>query len=429
MAEKISKQYKTVMDDHFPHEMKISFDGQELVYRKRTWKLGSGDAIIEKGLRYGENPGQEAALFELVSGGLTLGDCEFIQPGNSLVSAISEENLIQFGKHPGKTNLTDIDNALNMLKFLGDTPCCVIMKHNNPSGVAKDEVLSSAYEKAYFADRIAAFGGCVVLNRPVDIDTANCISNQYAEVVAAPDYEEGSVEILAKRKNLRIVKIPKMAELSKYLPLRFLDFKCLNDGGMIVQQSPVSRIKTKEDFLPAISDTKKGFFECARKPTERELDDLLFGWFVEQGVTSNSVLFVKDGVTVAIGTGEQDRVGVVKSTIDKAFTKYADTLIFKQYGISIFQMELEIAQGVRPSEQMDEINEQVCLVKSGLIGSVMISDAFFPFRDAVDLAINKGISAIVHPGGSIRDWESIMACNEAEPKVAMVFTGQRAFKH
>ncbi|MDZ7814470.1 MAG: IMP cyclohydrolase [Planctomycetota bacterium] len=306
MTNDMRKQYKTVMEDHFPSEMKISFGGQELVYRKRTWKLETREGVVEKGLRYGENPGQEAALFELVQGSLTLGDCEFIRPGNSIVSRIDEQGLVQFGKHPGKTNLTDIDNALSILKFFPETPCCAIMKHNNPCGVARADSLANAYERAYFADRIAAFGGCVVLNRPCDLATAHLIAEQYAEVVAAPEYEEGAVERLAKRKNLRIVKASRIAEVHKYADMRFVEFKSLMDGGMIVPAEPPSAEcqRLPEDFLPARCEYKGRNYECEREPGERELDDLLFGWLVEQGVSSNSVLFVRDGVTVSIGTGE-----------------------------------------------------------------------------------------------------------------------------
>ncbi|HNX60083.1 MAG TPA: hypothetical protein PKK43_13365 [Spirochaetota bacterium] len=138
----LKKAYTTIMDDHFPDEMKISFGSTTLVYRKRVWRLEDEGNLVEKGLRYGENPGQEAALYELVNGNLSLGGCRFIEPGNPLVSAIAEENLIQFGKHPGKTNLTDIDNSLNIMKYLMDRPATIIVKHNNPSGAAYGSTLA-----------------------------------------------------------------------------------------------------------------------------------------------------------------------------------------------------------------------------------------------------------------------------------------------
>ena len=143
--------YKTIMDDHFTPQMEISFiDGtkrQTLCYRKVSWVIDNE----EKGLRYGENPGQEAALYKLVNGNLTLGEVTAITPGNTLASA---PELLQSGKHPGKTNLTDADNALNILRYLDSTPCAVIVKHNNPCGVAKADTLSEAYFRANKADRL-----------------------------------------------------------------------------------------------------------------------------------------------------------------------------------------------------------------------------------------------------------------------------------
>jgi phosphoribosylaminoimidazolecarboxamide formyltransferase / IMP cyclohydrolase len=427
----IKKMYRTIMADHFPDEMIIKFGDQSLVYKKRTWKIPDGKTgeLIEKGLRYGENPEQEAALFELVNGNLALGDCRFIQPGNGLVSSITEEDMIQAGKHPGKTNLTDLDNGLNIMKFLMDQPAAAILKHNNPCGAAYGNSLSEAYHKANMADRIAAFGGCLVVNRPMDKETAELVSKNYLEVVAAPEFEDGTIGILAKRKNLRIIKIGKMSNLAKYKTFRFVDFKSLSDGGIIVQQSPVNRIGSKEDFLPAKTTYQGKDYFIVRQPTEKEYADMLFGWNIEQGITSNSVLYVKDGVTVGIGTGEQDRVGVAEIAIFKAYTKYADSLCFTRHGVPYKTFELDVRNGKRDKDELLRIDEETKRNKGGLIGATMISDAFFPFRDGVDAGIKEGISAIVQPGGSERDFESIIACNEAEPKVTMVFTGQRAFKH
>jgi len=425
------KAYRTIMDDHFPQDMVIKFGDQTLIYRKRAWKIpdeGTGE-VIEKGLRYGENPGQEAALYELVNGNLVLGDCRFIEPGNGLVSAITEDDMLQSGKHPGKTNLTDVDNALNILKFLTERPAVSIMKHNNPSGAAYGKTLAEAYDRANMADRIAAFGGCAAFNRPIDKATAELMDKNYLEVVVAPDYEEGALAILKKKKNLRIIKIGRMEDLGRYRTFRFADFKSLIDGGIIVQQSPLNAITTPADFKSAIAFYQGKEYRIARLPTDAEYDDMLFGWSVEQGVTSNSVLYVKDGVTVGIGTGEQDRVGVAEIAAFKAYTKYADALCFRRYGIPYKQLEQEIAAGKRDRAQKEEIDNQVKRDRGGITGAVMVSDAFFPFRDGVDVGIKEGVTAIVHPGGSERDFESIAACNEAAPQVTMVFTGQRAFKH
>jgi phosphoribosylaminoimidazolecarboxamide formyltransferase/IMP cyclohydrolase len=427
----IKKMYRTIMADHFPSEMTIKFGEQTLIYRKRTWKIPdvkTGE-LIEKGLRYGENPDQEAALYELINGNLTLGGCQFMQSGNGLVSSITEKDMIQAGKHPGKTNLTDLDNGLNVIKYLMARPSAVILKHNNPCGAAYGKTLTDAYDKANMADRIAAFGGCLVVNRAMDKTTAELVSKNYLEVVAAPEFEEGTIDILSKRKNLRIVKISKIHELEKYRTLRFVEFKSLIDGGIIVQQSPINKIKTKEDFLPAKATYQGKEYVIERTPTDREYDDMLFGWNVEQGITSNSVIYVKDGITVGIGTGEQDRVGVAEIAVFKAYTKYADTLCFKKYGVPYKTFELDVKNGKRDKNNLLEIDEETKKNKGGLIGSVMVSDAFFPFRDGVDVGIKEGVTGIVQPGGSERDFESIIACNEANPKVSMVFTGQRAFKH
>jgi len=425
----LKKAYKTIMDDHFPDTMTITFGNQTLSYRKRAWKLEDGGTLVEKGLRYGENPGQEAAMYELVNGNLTLGDCRFIEPGNALVSAVDETMMLQPGKHPGKINLTDIDNALNVLKYLMDKPSAVIVKHNNPCGVAHGTTLAEAYTRAFRTDRIAAFGGCAALNRPVDRETAELMSKMYLEVVAAPDYVEGAFEILKQRKNLRIIQIKRIDQLEKYKTLRFVDFKSMMDGGIIVQQSPLNMIHTKEDLQPAACEYKGQAYTIDRLPTDKEYEDLLFGWFVEQGVSSNSVLYVKDGCTVGIGTGEQDRVGVAEIAAYKAYTKYADLLCFDRHGISYKEFELAVEKGERKKSDLVAIDEETKAAKGGIAGAAMISDAFFPFRDGADMGIKNGVTSIVQPGGSERDFETIVACNDADPKVAMVYTGQRAFKH
>jgi len=184
MAEDLKKAYRTIVREAFPEGMEITLvEGgkrQTLVYEKVTWEI----AGERKGLRYGENPGQPAALYRPTNGNLVLGDVVTIQPGPYLVS---DAEMLQSGKHPGKTNLTDADNALNILRYFQDTPTVAIMKHNNPCGVAQAENLEAAYLRADRADRIAAFGGCIALNRPVDRATAEAIVSHYAEVVVAPD--------------------------------------------------------------------------------------------------------------------------------------------------------------------------------------------------------------------------------------------------
>jgi len=343
MAEDLKKMYKTIMDDHFPPNMEISFiDGdnrQTLFYEKVVWTVDN----INKGLRYGENPGQEAALFRLVNGNLVLGQTETIQPGRFLASDI--------------------------------------------------ELLQSGYIKANMADRIAAFGGCIALNRPVDRQTAEEISKQYSEVVVAPDFEEGVMDCV--------------------------EFKSLIDGGVITQWSFVPKARSKNDLSLAECEYKGKTYKIEREPTQQEYDDLLFGWLVESGITSNSVIYVKDQVTVGIGTGEQDRVGVAEIARDKAYRKLADRYCFEMYTSPYNEL--------KDQEKKEEIDSKVTREKGGLTGAAMVSDAFFPFRDGVDVGIKEGITSVIQPGGSGNDYQSIEACNEAG--VTMVYTGQRSFKH
>ena len=426
----IKKMYSTILGDQFPMEMTISFGDQQLVYRKRTWKITQEDGSVdERGIRYGENPDQEAALYELVNGNLSLGDCGFIEPGNGLVSAITAADMLQVGKHPGKINLTDIDNGLNILKYLMDRPAAVILKHNNPCGAAYGSTIANAFDRANRADRIAAFGGAVVLNQPCDKDTATLLAENYLEVVCAPEFEEGSLEIISQRANLRVIKIARIDKLAEFEQYRFIDFKSLIDGGIIAQQSAVNSIRSVADLQPATASRKGREYRCEREPTEQELDDMIFGWAVEHGVTSNSVLYVKDGCTVGIGTGEQDRVGVAEIAVHKAYIKYGDILCFDRHNLSYADLTMAIARGEKPASEKEEIDAQVRNDRAGLPGSVMISDAFFPFRDGADVGIKQGVGAILQAGGSMRDFETIEACNAAEPKVAMKFTGQRSFKH
>ncbi|RMF55503.1 IMP cyclohydrolase [Candidatus Woesearchaeota archaeon] len=459
MAEYLKQQYRTIMEDNFPDTLSITFGhgerSQTLVYRKKTWRIPDkkGD-LVKKGLRYGENPGQEAALYELVNGNLILGGCEYIQPGNGLVSAITTEDLLQAGKHPGMINLTDVDAALNILKYFSDSTASVIIKHNNPCGVALAEPLlgvaqassiANAYQRANLADRLAAFGGVASFNRPVDMETAEMLASNYLEVVAAPEYEEGTLDVLARRKNLRVIRIPGMADLGRYQFMRHVSFKSLIDGGLILQQSPLITIHSTDDFKLAEAVRKKTGekFRIEREPTQKELEDMLFGWRVEQGVTSNSVIYVKDGVTVGIGTGEQDRVGVAEQAVMKAYTKMRDRLCFERTGLPYNVLVLGIEQNKfmtkrdfrlfqmidDPKQVREEVEDETYEANGGLRGAIMVSDAFFPFRDGVDVGIKEGITGIVQPGGSERDFESIIACNEADPKVTMVFTGQRCFRH
>jgi phosphoribosylaminoimidazolecarboxamide formyltransferase/IMP cyclohydrolase len=416
MTEDLKKMYRTIVEDHFPPNMEISFvDGDErqtLFYERVSWIIDG----VAKGLRYGENPGQEAALYKLVNGNLVLGETRTIQPGQYLASDIE---LLQSGKHPGKTNLTDADNSLNILRYFTDRPTAVIVKHNNPCGVARADALVDAYLKADMADRVAAFGGCIAVNRPVDRATAEAISQRYAEVVVAPDFEEGVAGIFARKKNLRVVRIGNIERLQTFVGQRCVELKSLIDGGVIAQWSFVPKARSRQDLALAQCEYRGQTYRVNRPPTDAEVDDLIFGWLVESGITSNSVIYVKDQVTVGIGTGEQDRVGVAEIARDKAYRKLADRYCFEAYGIAFNDM--------KDKDRRAEIEYRVAREKGGLIGAAMVSDAFFPFRDGIDVGLREGVSAVVQPGGSTNDYQSIEACNEHN--ATMVFTGQRSFKH
>jgi len=416
MVEDLKKMYRTIMDDHFPPKMEISFiddaNRQTLFYEKVTWTIDD----VQKGLRYGENPGQEAALYRMVNGNLVLGESQTIQPGRYLASDIE---LLQSGKHPGKTNLTDADNSMNILRYFVDKPAAVIVKHNNPCGVALSDSLEDAYRKANMADRVAAFGGCIALNRPVDKATADAIVQQYAEVVVAPDFEDGVMDIFGAKKNLRVVKIGNIERLQSFVGQRCVEFKSLIDGGIITQWSFVPTSRSRQDLKLAECEYKDQLYKINRQPTDREYEDMLFGWLVESGITSNSVIYVKDLVTVGIGTGEQDRVGVAEIAMDKAYRKLADRYCFESLGIPYNEL--------KDGEKKAEFDARVAREKGGLIGAAMVSDAFFPFRDGVDVGLRQGVTAVIQPGGSGNDYQSIEACNEAG--ATMVYTGQRSFKH
>ena len=396
----IKAMYRTVMADHFPPEMTITFGDQKLVYRKRTWKLPDAKGeVIEMGLRYGENPGQEAALYELVGGNLTLGGCHFLDPGNGLTSAIDEAAMVQAGKHPGKTNLTDLDNGLNIIKYLagqarrGDPEAQQPLRRRLGRAPWPRPTTRPTWPTAS-----PPSGAPRSSTGPWIRPPRNWWPQNYLEVVAAPDFEAGTLDILKKAKDLRIIKIPNFGQLQHLVHARTVEFKALIDGGLIVQQSPLNAILKREDFKPAEATHQGKEYRCRRQPSDREYDDLLFGWWVEQGITSNSVIFVKDGCTVGIGTGEQDRVGVAEIAVFKAYTKYADALCFKQFGMPYKQLELEILQAKRDASDQMDIDVATQEAKGGLIGAVMISDAFFPFRDGVDVGIRQGD----HRGGPRR---------------------------
>jgi len=300
-------------------------------------------------LRYGENPHQSAALYR-----------ELIQKG----SCIANAKKVQ-GKELSFNNILDMDAAFSLIREF-ERPTVAIIKHSNPSGVASSDDLSEAYRKAYACDEYSAFGSVVAVNRPVDKETAEEISKLFVEVVIAPSFEKGAMEILSKKKNLRVLEL----DMSEIPDGRF-DFKKVS-GGLLVQ-TPDMKPVGKDDLKVV---TKK-------RPSEEEIKSLLFAWKVVKHVKSNAIVLVRDEYTVGIGAGQMSRIDSVDVAAKKAGKNAA--------------------------------------------GSVMASDAFFPFRDSIDAATKAGIKAIIQPGGSIKDEECIRAADENG--IAMIFTEVRCFKH
>lgn len=292
-------------------------------------------------LRYGENPHQTAAYYTDAKGSGVM------------------NNIIQLhGKELSYNNIKDMDIAWKVVWEFDEIACCGL-KHNSPCGVAVADSVCEAYKKAFECDPISIFGGIVAFNRKVDKPTAEELNKLFCEIVVAPDFDEEALEVLKKKKNLRIIKCDVKPE-DKVEMVKI-------DGGILVQSADD---KLYEDIKVA---TEKA-------PTEQEMKDLIFGMKVCKYVKSNAIVVVKDGMAKGIGAGQVNRIWATTEALDRAGD-----------------------------------------------GVVLASDAFFPFRDCVDEAAKYNIKAIIQPGGSMRDKESIEACNEHD--IAMVFTGIRHFKH
>jgi len=301
-------------------------------------------------LRYGENPHQRASFYR-----------DLDAPEGSLATAKQLH-----GKELSFNNLLDLDSAWRLVNEF-EIPAAVIIKHNNPCGVGIGTTPHEAYEKAFNSDPLSAFGGIVAFNRPVDEELARSLIENFYEVVAAPAFLEEALEVLTQKKNLRIIY---MGEHRPKITFK-KDFKRVC-GGLLLQDYDNKDI-TRED-LKVVTE---------RKPTEKEIENLLFAWKVVKHVKSNAIVLARDLGTVGIGAGQMSRIDSVKIAIAKA--------------------------GERAEN------------------SVMASDAFFPFADSIEEAAKAGVSAIIQPGGSIRDQESIEAANRLG--LAMVFTGLRHFRH
>jgi phosphoribosylaminoimidazolecarboxamide formyltransferase/IMP cyclohydrolase len=274
------------------------------------------------------------------------------------------------GKALSYNNVADADAALECVKAF-DAPACVIVKHANPCGVAVAANAFDAYERAFKTDPTSAFGGIIAFNRPLDVDTARAIvQRQFVEVIIAPGVDPGAVEIVASKQNLRLLEC---GQWPARRPDGF-DFKRVS-GGLLVQDRDNGQVSAGD--LKVVT---------RRAPNDREIEDLLFAWKVAKFVKSNAIVYVREQMTIGVGAGQMSRVYSAKIA------------------------------GIKAADE----NLQVS-------GSVLASDAFFPFRDGIDAAAEAGISAVIEPGGSMRDDEVIAAADEHG--MAMVFTGMRHFRH
>ena len=281
---------------------------------------------------------------------------------------ISNAEQLQ-GKALSYNNVADTDAALECVKGF-DAPACVIVKHANPCGVAVAEDLISAYDLAFHTDTESAFGGIIAFNRPLDGATAAVIvERQFVEVIIAPEVSDEAIAAVATKENVRLLRT---GQWSPSVPAR--DFKRVN-GGLLVQDRDDGRV-TRGDLKVATE----------REPTDAEWDDLLFAWKVAKFVKSNAIVYAAQQRTVGVGAGQMSRVNSARIAAIKA----------EHAGLEVR-------------------------------GAVMASDAFFPFRDGIDNAAERGIAAVIQPGGSMRDEEVISAANDAG--MAMVFTGMRHFRH
>ena len=324
------------------------------------------DLHLEKAqdLRYGENPHQTAAVYRFAD--------DFAELGSSANPLVGAEQIQ--GKPLSYNNFLDADAAWNAVREF-DEPACVILKHQNPCGSAVAEDVTTAYDRAFACDPKSAFGGIIACNREVPLELVQHfadVNKQFVEVLIAPSYTPEALERLAKRTNLRVLATGG-AEGHASLEVRSVD------GGMLVQCVDT----VTED--PAT-------FTCPtdRKPTDAEMGDLLFAWKVCKTVKSNAILLAKDRAGIGMGPGQPNRVDSALFACERA-EEYCER------------------EGIEPN------------------GFACASVAFFPFRDNVDVLAEHGVTAIIQPGGSVRDDESIQACNEHG--IAMIFTGVRHFRH
>ena len=351
-----------------------------------TLSINGVEYIKVEDLRYGTNPHQPAAFYKPIKVASPVGDLEILKNGKNGLS---------------QTNLEDISYSMNIVKFF-DEPACAVMKHVNPSGAAVqrgEESIKDVYVKARDCDARAAFGSAICFNVEVDEDVAKEIMTTFVECVVAPSITPEALAVFNDRETYKLnshIRIIKCGDLKK-LP-RFIGdeashantIKVLADGSLVIAAPLLTNLRSVDDLKPAKSENKRcGEQISTVEATEAQLSDLLAAWYININVRSNGVVIMKNGQTLAVGTGEQDRVGAVEQAIAKFKDKYEG--------------------------------------KEVLAGSVMASDGFFPFPDAVEVAAEAGVQAIIAPAGSLRDADVIKRANELG--VALVHAPERIFSH
>jgi phosphoribosylaminoimidazolecarboxamide formyltransferase/IMP cyclohydrolase len=355
--QEIRRIYRTALKEDFPQVLRLELGGKVFEYSKVHWTIGGED----RGLRYGTNPHQKAALYKAEHSKGGIGNVEWIKWGKD---------------GPSATNIEDGSHGLRIVRYF-DEPAVAVMKHLNPSGVSagrKGETTSSVYTRARDVDPRAAFGSVVVLNRRIDKLTAEELSKTFVEVVYAPDYDESAISVFHAKKDIRIGKVLGSSHDSNPPEMVVLD-----DGSLILEDTYSTGIQSLEQLKQMPVATK-------RSPSETEYQALVHSWWVACEARSNAVVFWKNHMSLAIGTGQQDRIGAIESCIERAHKFGHD-----------------------------------------LKNSVMASDGFLPKMDNVEAVAKEGVSAIVQPGGSVEDQELVRACDELG--ISMIMTGERAFRH
>jgi phosphoribosylaminoimidazolecarboxamide formyltransferase / IMP cyclohydrolase len=330
-------------------------------------------------LRYGENPHQRAAYYAEVGA------------PTHLLAGVSQLH----GKELSFNNLLDLSSARELVEDF-EEPACAIVKHNNPCGCALGRTAQDAYERAFASDPVSAYGGVIALNRRVDAACAEALSKQFIEVLLAPGFEPEALAVLTQKKNVRLLELPDWPE-----PAGGLEAKPVIGGLLVQDRDEVSETADQMSVM------------TAKQPSDAAWQDMRFAWQVCRHVRSNAIVIARDGATIGIGAGQMSRVDAVRIAIEKAQAGQAQAA----------ENAKAQAGGSDAGESGGSENGEA----NRLAGASLASDAFFPFADGPQLAIDAGVTAIIQPGGSVRDEEVVAAADAAG--VAMVATGIRHFRH